>query len=175
MMQAKKAELTRYSCGFAFLFGGLSGCLTGYLCSENAQYQLSIYFLSWNFSDVSDAYFAAELLIAVFALILSLVIFGHIFIPVLDLLIGFIVGITLFITAKYLNMLSWEWYQSFAFLPDALIMIRLTQLSSEISKRNTKTWTSMGLRIFDVEYSLHRIWIYLFLFWILHIIRYFLF
>ena len=162
-MQAKRAELITYICEFAFLLGGMSGCLTGSLCSDEAQYYLTSYFFYWHTYDGMIACFAAELLTAVFALILSLAVYSYILIPALDAIFGYCFGLALFISIQSSAAFAINWLFMFSFIPDTLVLLRFTVISSEISIRKTQSWTSTGKRIFDLKYSLQRIWTDLFI------------
>ena len=174
-MQAKRAELITYICGFAFLLGGMSGCLTGFLCSEEAQNHLTSCFLSWNISDVIIACFAAELLMAVFALILSLAPYSYIMLTLLDTLFGYCFGLALFFIIQSNAAFAIHGLLFCSFIPDTFVLLHLSVLSSEISKRNTQVWTSTGMRIFDLKFSLQRIWAELFILFIVFAIRFILF
>ncbi len=175
MMQAKRAELTTYICGFAFLLGGMSGCLTGSLCSVEAQNHMTSYILYLHIDVAMIACFAAELLTAVFALILSLVVYGFILAPALDCIFGYCVGLACIFIIRSNAVFAIQGLLFFSYIPDTLVLLRLTVLSSVISRRNTQSWTSTGNRIFDLKYSLHRIWAYLFIFLIAFALRRILF
>lgn len=171
MMRAKRTDLTAYICGFAFLLGGMSGCLTGFLCSGKAQSQLTAVFYVWHTRDASGICFAAELLVAVFALILSLVVFGYVLIPFLNAFVGYAFGLALFISAHSASVSTEQAYRSFSYIPDILFLVHIAVLCSGISLQVTRGWTSGGARIFDLQNKLRRIWIDLFFFWILFAIR----
>ncbi len=174
-MQAKRAGLIAYICEFAFLFGGMSGCLTGFLCSDEAQNYLTSYFLYWFTFDGIIACFAAELLTTVFALILSLVAYSYILIPAFDAIFGYCFGLALFFNIQSNTALALNGILFCSFIPDTMVLLRFTVLSSEISIRKTQSWTSTGKRIFDLKYSLHRIWAELFFVLIVFAIRCILF
>ena len=175
MIQAKRAELTTYLCGFAFLMGGMSGCLTTFLCSDQAQNHLTSYIIHLNNNDVIIACFAAELLSAVFALILSLVAYGFVLVPVLDSIFGYCFGFACILIIQSTVAFTIQGLLFFSFIPDTLVLIRLTVISSEISYRNTQSWISSGNRAFDLKYSLHSVWAYLYIILIAFALRHILF
>ena len=174
MMQAKRAEISAYICGFAFLLGGMSGCLTGFLCSYEAQNHLTSYIINLHTDDAMIACFAAELLTAVFALILSLAAYGFVLVPAFDCICGYCFGFASLIILQSTAAFSIHGFLFFSFIPDTIALLRISVISSEISHRNTKSWTSTGDRIFDLKYSLHRVWIYLFILLIAFTLRHML-
>ena len=175
-MQAKRAELsTTYFCGFSFLLGGMSGCLTGFLCSDKAQNHLTSYIFYLHTDDAMIACFAAELLTAVFALVLSLMVYGFIFVPALDSIFGYCFGFACILNIQSTVAFSIHGLLFYSFIPDTLVLLRLTVISSEISHRNTKSWISTGSRIFDLKYSLYWVWAYLFILLIAFLLRHMLF
>ena len=161
MMQAKRTELTTYLCGFAFLMGGMIGCLTGYLCSDRAYDHLTAFLLCWHAYDPSCTCFAAELLIAVFALILSLTALGPALIPVLLSVSGYSLGLIIFIAIHSALIAGFQPVFWIAFVPDVLVILCISERCSEISKQITRSWTSCGARTFHLGYLLRRIWIFL--------------
>lgn len=171
MMRTKRAELSTYTCGFSYLLGGMIGCLTGFLCSDKALSHLLVLFSGWHTFDAFGTCFAAELLIAVFALLLSLSAYGSVLIPILVLAAGYYSGILLFSAAFSEAAVPWRLYPLFLFFPDILVLLRITSHGCGISLQISRSWTSGGIRTFDLNNRLYWIWIELIILWILYAIR----
>lgn len=168
MMRTKRAELSTYTCGFAFLLGGMMGCLTGFLCSDNALSHLTVLFSGWHSFDAFGTCFAAELLIAVFALLLSLAAYGAVLIPVTVLAAGYCSGVFLLSAAFSEAAALWR---LFLFFPDVLLLLRIASRCCGISLQISHAWTSGGKRTFDLKSRLYWIWIELIILWILYALR----
>lgn len=174
-MLGRKAEISEYLCGFAFLFGGITGCLTCEFCSNAARSNLISVLLLQQPNNASGISFAAELLIAVFALLLSLAAFGTILIPALVSLLGYCFGITLFLSVCSEIPVLFNDYQLLFFIPDMFILLRIASLCTAMSLHITKAWTSSGRIIFDMNGRMRVIWIELILLPMLFAIRNLLF
>lgn len=158
MIRAKKADLSTYFCGFLFLLGGMSGCLTGSLCSSKTVSDLAAFFFNRCSFDPTYAFFSAELLLAVFALLLSIAAFGIVFIPVLDALLGYSYGIILYSAAYSIHTALQLFLCTISLIPDVLFLLHLTVLCSGVSIHIARTWTSSGARVFDLNGRMRVIW-----------------
>ena len=159
MMRENIAELSTFTCGFTFVFGGMIGCLTGAFCSDAALISLTDSFHCWCNIDPYGICFAAELLIAVFALLLSLAAFGAVLIPAIMLIFGYCIGILIFASVCTNFQNWWLICTAISFVPDVMIMMRIISRCTGISLALTYSWTSKGFRAFDLKSRLCWIWI----------------
>ncbi len=171
MYLAKGAVMSKPICGFAFLFGGMVGCLVLYLSSDSALSSLSSLLLNGQALETTSICFAAELLIAVFALLLSITAFGLILIPVFDFVIGFYFGIWILLSIYACITSGQLMYGLFMPIPNSMILVYITAQCSEISAKNAEIWTSKGLRTFDLRTRTYGIWLMLIVLLVLSILQ----
>lgn len=171
MMQTKRAELSMYICGYSFLFGGITGCLTGFLCSDQTLILMAERYPCGYTVETICICFAAELLIAVFALLFSVSAFGAVLIPVLNVISGYCIGFILFLFASTCPMLPYRLIVIFSFIPDFILMQDMITSCFALSSSFTQLFASRGCRTVDVASRMRRTWIELLFIWIIFNVR----
>lgn len=158
-MRERKADLGTFVCGFAFLFGGGAGCLICLLCSESAFSWLQQYIHRSQLFDSPGICIAAELLFAVFALLLSTAAFGMLIIPALDSALGYCCGIQFCCVASAADGFC-GFNCGIVFVSAAvLILLHISSVCFGLSSLLLSRICGIGTKTCDLRCRLFHVWV----------------
>ena len=144
-MLDKRAELSTYICGFAFILGGMAGCLSCSLCSDEAISRLTINLVFRHTIDMPCT-------------CLSMAVFGALLIPLLDAAAGYCCGVLSYCMIISAELLPYGFLDLLIIGLGMLGFLRISVLCTGMSAKFSRLMASDGILSYDLNEFLRAIW-----------------